>query len=114
VKRLSYIASPYTHDSEKIRELRAQQAMDFAARIRAAGRFVFSPIAHSHEMSEYLAAYGCPVKTDAFWREENELMLSRCDALVVVRLAGWERSIGVQREIEFAQASGIPVELMDY
>lgn len=115
-----YVASPYTTTSDKLRELRAQLAMHFAARLRAqlhgAGKhvFVFSPIAHSHEMAEYMEAHGCPVHDDEFWRVENEAVLERSETLIVLCLDGWEQSKGVTREIEFAEKRGMRVLFLGY
>lgn len=114
MKPLVYLASPYMHPSPKMRELRAQQAMEFYARLRAAGYIVYCPIAHSHEASEYMAAHGLPVMDSEWWREENEAFLEHCDLLIVLCLDGWEQSKGVTREIEFAEKRGMRVLFLGY
>ena len=68
------------------------------------GEMVYSPIAHSH----CIARFGLPVDW-GFWEAHSRAMLSRCDSVAVLQLDGWDRSVGVRREIEIATTMGIPV-----
>lgn len=48
-----YLASPYTADDACVRELRYMQACHAAARLMREGHLVFSPIAHSHPLTDF-------------------------------------------------------------
>lgn len=103
-----YLASPYTHPDPAVREERFQQACRAAAALVNAGHVVFAPIVHSHP----IAAYGLPT-TWAFWRQQDQAFLERCDELVVLMLDGWRQSAGVQGEIGLAQELGKPTRFLE-
>ena len=107
-----YLASPYSHPLPAVRDLRFRMACDFAARLMAAGDVVYSPIAHSHPIAEYLP----PERTldHDFWMAMDLPVLERADKVLVLRLQGWERSRGVAAEIKHATAKRVPVEFADY
>lgn len=48
-----YLASPYTSDSEALRQMRYDEACKACAKLIAGGNIVFSPIAHSHPLVRY-------------------------------------------------------------
>jgi nucleoside 2-deoxyribosyltransferase len=103
-----YLASPYSHPDAVVRQKRFEAACRAAAALLRAGFSVFSPIAHSHP----IALHGVP-GTWAFWQQVDREQLRRCQAIVVLRLAGWETSVGVHAEIEQARRWGIPVIEVD-
>ncbi len=101
-----YIASPYSDTSAKIREIRFQQACEHAANLFLGGYSAFSPIAHSHPISNYL-----PESTNnwEFWRDYDLEMLDLCDELHVLCIDGWDKSRGVKEEIEYANKKLIKI-----
>ncbi len=103
-----YLASPYSHESPAVEEERFHAVCARAAEMMRAGVHVFSPIAHAHPISHY----GLPGDW-SYWEAYDRAMLTRCDALTVLRLPGWERSTGVQAEIQIARELGIPVDFVD-
>jgi hypothetical protein len=103
-----YLASPYSHRDSAVRQKRFEAACRAAAALLRADIAVFSPIAHSHPIAEY----GVPTTWD-FWQRVDRQYLRHCQALVVLRLPGWEASVGVQAEIELARLWGIPVLEVD-
>ena len=106
--KLIYLASPYTHRDTVVMTRRFEAACLAAGRLMEDGLHVFSPIAHSHPI-----AVRCELPCDfEYWRQYDELMLSRCDRLIVLMLAGWEQSRGVAAEIELAKGLGLDVEYM--
>jgi hypothetical protein len=105
---LIYLASPYSHPDPAMRELRYKQACEVAALLMRDGHLVYSPIAHSHP----LTAYGLPANWD-YWRRLDEEMIRRCDALAVLRLPGWEQSVGVQAELALARELGLKIGFVD-
>lgn len=112
MKPLVYLASPYSHPSQHVREQRFEKVSKIAAEILLDGYLLpFSPIAHSHPM----AVHGCPPISAVFatdwkaWQELDLAFIDRCDAIVVVQLDGWEQSVGVTAEIDYARSKGMPV-----
>lgn len=99
-----YLASPYSHADEAVREARFRAVCRHAAHMMRAGRFVFSPIAHTHP----IAAFGLPGDW-AYWEQYDRAMLARCSELIVLMLDGWRESKGVQAEIGIAASLGKPV-----
>lgn len=103
-----YLASPYSHPDAVVRQKRFDAACRAAAALLRVGFPVFSPIAHSHP----IAQHGVP-STWEFWRHVDHHYLRQCRAVVVLRLPGWEQSVGVRAEIELARRWGIPVIEVD-
>ena len=101
-----YLASPYSDPSPAVREERffaTERATAWLLRERI---WVYSPIVHCHALA---LRYGLP--TDAgFWQEYNFAMLRGAAALWLLKLSGWENSIGMRSEIAFAGREGIPVQ----
>lgn len=104
-EKLIYLAAPYSHPEEAVREWRYRQINQVAAGLLTAGLAVFSPLSHSHP----IAMDGALPTDFDFWQRLNRLWLDRCDELWVVQLEGWEKSVGVAGEIAHAKATGKPV-----
>lgn len=93
-----YLSSPYTHPNPEVVQIRYHKTLEALAYLLNEGMMVFSPIAHCHE-----AAVRFKLPTDFnFWARYNEHMVGICEELWVLRLEGWELSIGVQNEINMA------------
>ena len=103
-----YLASPYSHPQEYIRVYRFNEACRAAAFLTCQGRHVFSPIAHSHP----IALHGLPLDA-GYWLAFDLEMLGACQEIVVLRLDGWDRSVGVRAEVAKATEWGMPVSYMD-
>ena len=100
-----YIASPYSSPSTSERMLRFADVEEFTARLLAGGYCVYSPIVYNHAMA---IEYGLP--TDwTFWAKVDMKFLAKCDACIVLQLAGWEESKGVQAEIRYCRRKHIPL-----
>ncbi|MEX1229487.1 MAG: DUF1937 family protein [Planctomycetaceae bacterium] len=99
-----YLASPYSHPRDDVREARYQLACYATAKLMHAGESVFSPVVHSHP----LVRYGFP--TDwSFWQRHDREHLARCEELVVLTIRGWRESVGVAAEVALAGELGKPV-----
>lgn len=103
-----YLACPYSHPDPRVREYRFEAANWAAAKLMSEGHHVFSPISHSHP----IAQYGLPKNWD-FWRDYDELFVKLCTRVVVLKLDGWRKSVGVMAEIALADEIGKPWEFMD-
>ena len=109
MKPIFYIATPYSHVNPHIRELRFAQVTEFCARQSNLGVVVFSPITHSHE----IAKYGTPTVW-SFWKNIDIEFIQRCAFLVVLKLDGWQDSVGVTAEITLAKEYGATIMYLDY
>lgn len=109
---ITYLASPYspTSEGDSIEE-RVTLACRAAATLMRAGHNVFAPIPHSHAVAEHLSEEH---RFDhEFWMKQDLAVLRHCGLLVVLKLAGWDRSRGVARELELAETLGIPIVYME-
>ena len=75
-----YLASPYTHKDEMVRQTRYRAALRATAYLLTEGKHVFSPIVHCHMVAR---AYELPGEF-FFWQAYNENMIARCDRLTVL------------------------------
>ncbi len=104
-----YLATPYTDENVVIEYQRYQRACELAAQLTVRGYVVFSPIVHGHAMRT--ATW---LQLDrARWMEIDFEFLRRSDALVIAKMPGWEKSLGVQQEIAYASTHGIPISFLD-
>ncbi len=81
-----------------------------AAKLVEAGNVVIAPIIHGHALSEHghMLDHGRD-----FWLKHDLEILHHCNQVVVVKLKGWEESVGVQAEIAEAKKLDIPVVYLD-
>ena len=106
---LAYLACPYGHADPEVQRLRFEAVNRAAAKLLNEGITVFSPISHTRPI-----AMAAQLPEDwEFWRTYDREMLAHCTKLVVLKLSGWEESIGVTAEIEIAKGWGMPVEYME-
>lgn len=104
---LAYVATPYSKYAGGI-DAAAREAERNAGFLDRHGLKVFSPIAHSHA----LARGGGTDPLDAqYWLGRDKWFIDRADALVVVKMDGWDQSVGVAHEIQ--KFAGRPIFMMD-
>ena len=103
-----YLASPYTHKNPDIQVARFDAVCRVTSVLLKLGHVVFSPIAYSHQFSEY----GIPNELD-FWLKFDAHFINKSSELWVLTIDGWKESVGVKAEIELAIIRGIPVKLVD-
>jgi hypothetical protein len=102
-----YLCSPYTHPDPAVREQRFEATCRAAADLIRMERPVYSPIVFSHP----LCRYGLPLDWQ-FWQQHDLAFLAMCDEVIVLKLDGWEQSVGIQAEIVAAKALGKPVSFI--
>jgi hypothetical protein len=112
----TYLASPYSpvgeHSPEekiRLRQVRYEQVCAKAAELMLKHELIFCPIAHSHPIELQMDS----VKDGDFWLLQDFAILAAASKVKVYRMEGWDKSYGVRKEIEFAEARGIPVEYID-
>lgn len=101
---LVYLAAPYSAPTKEQIEARMGLFCQMDADLIAQGINTVSPVS-KHFILEYRDLPG----NWAYWGKYSELLLNRCDAMVVLCLDGWYESTGVRAEIEIAKAKGIPI-----
>lgn len=105
-KQRIYLASPYTHEDEKVMAFRYKEAIRASVRLINKGHLVFSPIVHSHPIA---VAYTLP-RDFTFWEDYAISFLSYwAEAVNVLRLHNWEKSIGIKAELAIAQEAKLPI-----
>lgn len=96
--RITYLAAPYSHPNPEVMHERVLAADAAAVMLMRQGFVVFSPLSQWHR-----AAQNHALPTNALhWREQNRAMLAVCDCLHVLKLDGWQDSLGVAMERQWA------------
>lgn len=108
-KPLVYLACPYSNLNPEVEELRYRIANFVAGAMMNLGFIVFSPISHCHIINK---AYGLPGDWK-FWQNFDRKYISVSHSMYVIRIPGWDTSIGVTAEIELARVYDIPVYYVD-
>lgn len=109
MSKLIYLAGPYSSPNPAVQERRFRQVCDAAAQFMRQGRLIYSPIAHSHS----IAAWGLPGAW-GYWAKLGRVMVERCDELWVLRLPGWDKSIGVAEEVKIASEMAMVVRYIGW
>ncbi len=108
-RQLIYLAAPYSSPEPTVRRARFKVVNETAARLMAAGEPVFSPVTHGHCLMEAAGGFD-----QALWnRYDSRAIFPVCKRLVVLKLDGWEESVGVRAEIAIASEMGLAIEYME-
>lgn len=101
-----FLSAPYSASSESITEQRMIWYCQVAALLLLDGHNVISPL-----LNHWVRKCGnLDVGGDwEFWQDYSEDLLAVCNALYVIKLPGWDQSIGVKGEIDFAKQRNIPI-----
>jgi nucleoside 2-deoxyribosyltransferase len=106
MRRIIYLAGPYTHPDPFVRENRYAALTKKAAELMMDGHIVFSPITHLHPVDAYMR----PETRDTdWWFALDEPFMEACNELMVLCLEGWEESKGTAAEIAWFKERGLPV-----
>ena len=103
-RKLYYLASPYSHKYPTVKKQRANDVTESAVKLLHHGIYTFAPISYNEPWEQYSLPGDW-----GFWCEFDKVFIEKCDALIVLMLDGWDRSVGVTAEIEFAKEIGKPV-----
>lgn len=99
MKKLYYLASPYTHKHKKIKKVRADLATEAAVKLfKDEQVYTFSPIGYNSHWETYML----PGDWN-FWESFDKCFIDHCDAVIVLMLDGWDVSVGVTAEIQYAK-----------
>src|SRR5512139_3335222 len=94
-----YLASPYSSADEEIKEHRYKLACIACAQLVRSGKVVYSPIVQCHSIAKLMEL---PTGWD-FWKDHCAFFISCSEGLIVLKLDGWESSVGVAAEVEMAE-----------
>ena len=104
-----YLATPYTGMEDEAYKTVNQ----VAGRLMEIGYIVFSPVTHGHTLAT-TPGIKLPLSHE-FWLAQCEPFI--CDwaeEVFVLKLPGWEKSIGVEWETNLAKKLGIPVSYLEF
>jgi hypothetical protein len=104
-----YLGSPYSKYPDGV-EAAFQAVCREAGRLIRAGVPVYSPIAHTHPIAVYSQM---DVYDHSIWLPADRPMMEAACGLIILRMASWEVSVGLQHEIVFFKNAGKPVSFMD-
>lgn len=99
-----YLASPYSSELPHVREERYQQALKCTAALLVKHNWVYSPIVHCHELAKL---YALPTSFE-FWKRYNFAMLRRCETFGILKIDGWDESVGLSEEFKLARTLSMP------
>lgn len=107
----TYLAAPYSHPDQAVRDWRVSQILIATANLLNKGELVFSPIGHTYELERLVKP---ELSNDhSFWMRLDITVLRHAHSLTVLTLPGWTESRGVRQEIALAKACGMPVRYID-
>ena len=108
--KLIYIASPYSHPDDNVREENFRIVSKLVAKLTSEGKFPISPITYGHTL---LGFHEMPSDWQ-FWQDFCLTFLQHCEELWVYQMPGWDKSRGVAEEIEFAKKHQIKIKYIEY
>jgi hypothetical protein len=104
-----YLAVPYSHPDPAVRIERFLAANQAAGSLMSAGEVVFSPISHTHPI-----AVQCELpKGWEYWQHFDREFIAISSKVLVLKIDGWQESVGIAAEIAIAAELGIPVEYLE-
>jgi hypothetical protein len=99
--RLIYLAGPYSHKSEEVRQERVNrfsEALAFFSNTTE-NLCIYSPIVHWHEVAKLHK-----LRHDfSYWMQQDFHMINLSTAMWILKIDGWDKSYGLSQEIEFAR-----------
>lgn len=113
IKKLIYLASPYTHADPVVREKRFHRVSRCAGWLMLnADIYLFSPISMCHQMwLEVRDIPGAGFEWE-FWANFDEVMINKCDEFWIYCAEGWEKSVGVTAEQKITANLGLPTRFV--
>lgn len=106
---ITYLALPTSHIDPEVVEARYQAALRAAAKLTLEGKTVYSLVVHFHQV----ARTGLMPYTWNYWRKIGEEMMDVCGEIAILRLEGWDVSVGVADERAYMTAQGKPEFFVD-
>jgi hypothetical protein len=73
------------------------------------GKILYSPIVYWHNICKF---FDLPT-TAKYWENQNMAYLEICDHMIVLKLHGWDDSVGVLSEIDYCVKNNIKIVYID-
>lgn len=108
MKPLHYLACPIKHADSTEVQRRYEYVSAVMVDLALHGWMVYSPFNHWYPHSLKMP------REWSFWEEPSFAHLDRCDAVIVLKLDGWDLSQGVAAEIHRAVLQRKPVLYVSY
>lgn len=103
-----FLSIPYSHPDPEVIEARVVVLYKAIAHFMKLGQVPIAPCTN-HAVVKHVT-----LPSDwAYWQKYSETLLGLCGKMVIIRLEGWETSTGVNGEIAYCKANGIPIEYID-
>jgi len=113
MKRI-FISFPYSHDDQAVTDQRVLQAREYCLKLISEGHSFFSPAISGHDLIHQLGLN--PKETGmafSHWEEFCYSYLDVSDEFHLLKLDGYDRSIGCGGELLRARIKKIPVLEID-
>lgn len=109
--KLVYLAGPYSHPSQVVVDARMEVVSKAIAELSQKGFLIVSPMEKHFSI---LTNETNTIPSDwTYWQHLSRELLTKCGAIVVLRLPEYFSSVGLQGELEIANKSKIPVLYSD-
>ena len=106
-----YIATPFTSKSPEVEESRMVLSTLTASFLKEQFNLtMILPITMSYQLVRMNHRLGSDWET---WGNDDLKLLSKCGALIVLTLMGWDESYGVEQEINYARENKMPIYYYD-
>lgn len=116
MKKLIYLASPYSHKDPLIVLKRVGDTSWATAKLIENGHLIFSPICHSHHMAHLVKFDPLNHAPDKLtgWMAYDFAFIEKADEVWVLMQDGWKDSHGIAAEIAHAQQCSTPIRYVSF
>jgi hypothetical protein len=99
MNKLIYLASPYSHPEQSVRDDRYDAVTKLAAKLVEKGVYFIPPITFNVPLAPYLTN---PDTSWEFWKPFDLMLIDRCDELWIFTYPGFYQSVGLRAEVLYA------------
>ena len=103
-----YLAAPYSDPNPEVVEHRLTMFNYVDSKLMRQGYFTMSPL-----LKHYTIKTGELPSDWEYWQHYSYAMLDQSESIVVIKLAGWDTSVGVLAEIAYAKSIHCPIYYVD-
>jgi len=101
-EKVYYLASPYSHRDPDRMHKRFEAIDAVATWLIREGAMLIEPISMCHSKSlthELPGGY-------EYWQRRDRKFVSMCDGIIITKLEGWDKSVGMADELQYAASLG--------